>query len=109
MIIGDHIAGGLEESSDSVDQDWSQYLTEYLWGAVWTRPLLDVKQRMICTLSALSEIGDEQALRNYIRAAIRIGLSQEEVKELFYHLTFYNGVPHARRGKALANDVLSSL
>jgi alkylhydroperoxidase/carboxymuconolactone decarboxylase family protein YurZ len=108
-IMGDHIAGGLEESSDPVDQDWSRYLTEYLWGAVWTRPLLDVKQRMICTLSDLSEVGDEQALRNYIRVAIRIELSQDEVKELFYHLTLYIGVPHARRGKALANDVLSSL
>ena len=93
LIMGDHIAGGLEESSDSVDQDWRRYLMEYLWGAVWTRPLLDVKQRMICTLAALSEIGDEQALRNYIRAAIRVGLSQDEVKELFYHLTFYIGCP----------------
>ena len=64
---------------------------------------------MICTLAALSEIGDEQALRNYIRAAIRVGLSQDEVKELFYHLTFYIGLPHARRGKTLANHVLSSL
>ena len=109
LIMGDHIAGGLEESSDSVDQDWRRYLTEYLWRSVWTRPLLDVKQRMICTLAALSEIGDEQSLRNYIRAAIRVGLSQDEVKELFYHLTFYIGLPHARRGKALANDVLSSL
>ena len=79
LIMGDHIAGGLEETSDSVDQDWSRYLTEYLWGAVLTRPLLDVKHRMICTLAALSEIGDEQALRNYIRAAIRVGLSQDEV------------------------------
>ena len=34
LIMGDHIAGGLEETSDSVDQDWSRYLTEYLWGAV---------------------------------------------------------------------------
>ena len=93
LIMGDHIAGGLEESSDSVDQDWRRYLTEYLWGAVWTRPLPDVKQRMICTLAALSEIGDEQALRNYIRAAIRVGLSQDEVKELFYHPTFYIGLP----------------
>ena len=64
---------------------------------------------MICTLAALSEIGDEQALRNYIRAAIRVGLSQDEVKELFYHPIFYIDLPHARRGKALANDVLSSL
>ena len=109
LIMVEHIAGGSEESSDSVDQDWRRYLTEYLWGAVWTRPLLDVKQRMICTLAALSEIGDEQALRNYIRAAIRVGLSQDEVKELFYPLTFYIGLTHARRGDALANDVLSSL
>ena len=103
------VAGGLEESSDSVDQDWRRYLTEYLWRAVWTRPLLDVEQRMIRSLAALSWIGGEQALRNYIRAAIRVGLSQDEVKELFYHLTFYIGLPHARRGKTLANDVLSSL
>ena len=107
--MGYHITGGLADSSDAVDQDWSRYLTEYPWGAVWNRPLLDVKQRMSCTWSAPSERGDEQALRNYIRAAIRIGLSQEEVKELFYHMTFYIGVPRARRGKALANDVLSSL
>jgi len=109
LIMGDHIAGGLEESGDSVDPGWRRYLTEYFWGAVWARPFLDVKQRLICTLAALSEIGDEQALRNYIRAAIRVGLSQEEVKELFYHMTFYISLPHARRGKTLANDVFNSL
>jgi len=64
---------------------------------------------MICTLAALFEIGDEQALRNYVRAAIRVGLSQDEVKEMFYHVTFYIDLTHARRGDALANDVLSSL
>jgi len=109
LIMGGHVAGDLEENSDSVDQDGRRYLTEYLWGAVWTRPLLHVKQRMICTLAALSEISNEQALRNYIWAAIRVGLSRDEVKELFYHLTFYISLPHARRGKALANDVLSNL
>ena len=59
-------------------------------------------------MAALSEISNEQALRNYIWAAIRVGLSQDEVKELFHHLTFYI-VPHSRQGKSLANDVLSSL
>jgi alkylhydroperoxidase/carboxymuconolactone decarboxylase family protein YurZ len=108
-VMGDHIPGGLGESDDPVDQDWNRYLTEYLWGAVWTRPGLDVPSRLICTLAAMTEIGTELSLSNYIRAALRAGITQEQVKELFYHLTFYSGAPRSLNPAMIANQVFSEL
>ena len=91
-----------------VDRDWERYMVEYLWGAVWTRPALDIQSRMICALSALSLVGTENALRNHVRGALRIGLTEALVNELFFHLTFYTGVSIARKGKAIARQVFNA-
>ena len=94
--------------ADDVDRDWERYMVEYLWGAVWTRPALDIQSRMICALSALSLVGTENALRNHVRGALRIGLTEAQVNELFFHLTFYTGVSIARKGKAIAQQVFNA-
>ena len=93
---------------DEVDKDWDRYLLEYLWGSVWTRPGLDLKSRCICTLTALTVVGTDQAIRDYVGAGIRVGLSESQLRELFYHLTFYTGFPIARRCSELAREVFRS-
>ena len=63
---------------------------------------------MIGALSALSLVGSENALRNHVRGALRIGLTEAQINELFFHLTFYTGVSIARKGKAIAQQVFNA-
>ncbi|MFQ6028951.1 MAG: carboxymuconolactone decarboxylase family protein [Dehalococcoidia bacterium] len=97
-----------ERNRDEVNQAWERYLMEYLWGSVWTRPLLTVQERMVCVLTALTEIGTDNAFRNHVRGALNVGLTEQQINELIFHQTFYIGVPKARHAKALAKEVFDS-
>ena len=102
-ILGDLTPAGPEP----VDAEWEQYLLEYLWGSVWPRPGLDVQSRMICTLAVLPLVATNRSLRDHVRGARRIGLTQEQVNELFFHLTFYTGESIARHARVIAREAFS--
>jgi 4-carboxymuconolactone decarboxylase len=106
-VIGETAGGGFE-AQDKVDRDWERYLLEYLWGSVWTRPGLDPQSRCLCTLTALTVVGMDRTLGQYIRAALRLGFTEAQIKELFFHLSFYTGVSLARSASAIAREVFNS-
>lgn len=106
-VMGDNFRGDFLEG-DEVDQVWERYTLEYIWGSVWPRPVLDIQSRLICTLSALTLVGTEQAMRNYIRAALRSGLTEAQIKELFFHLNFYIGISLSRKALSIAREVFGS-
>jgi 4-carboxymuconolactone decarboxylase len=103
-VMGDMSAGELD-AGDEVDRDWERYVLEYLWGSVWTRPGLDTPSRCLVTLTAMTVVGSERALGRYLRAALRLGFSAAQVKELCFHLSFYIGVSLARRAAALVGEL----
>jgi len=78
---------------------------EYYWGATWTRPGLDLPSRCLCTMTCLAALGREGPLRSHIRGALHIGFTQEQVIEVFLHLTLYGGIAFARGAIDIANDV----
>ena len=102
-VLGDTGPGGEE----AVDQEWDQYLLEYLWGSVWTRPGLDTISRMVCTLSVLPLVGTNRSLRDHIRGARSIGLTEEQINEIFFHLTFYTGESIARHARVIARETFA--
>ena len=106
-VMGDAIAA-VWDSRDETEAAWERYLLEYLWGSVWTRPGLDLQSRCLCTLSALTIVGTDPTLANLIGAALRLGLTQAQIKELFLHLTFYTGIPPARKALEIARQVFST-
>ena len=96
------------EPGEAVDRDWERYLLEYLWGSIWTRPGLDVQSRCLCTLAALTVLGTDRSIGAYVRAALRLGLTEATIRELFFHLSFYAGDSLARRGVPVARQVFGS-
>lgn len=86
-------------------RDFSRITGEYYWGATWTRPGLDLHSRCICTMTCLAALGREGPLRSHVRAALNIGLTQDQVIEVFMHMTLYGGIPFARGAMDIANDI----
>ena len=87
------------------EREFSRLTTEYYWGSVWTRPGLDLPSRSICTLAALTVLGREGPLRSHVNGALNIGLTQEEIIEVFIQTTFYGGLPFTRAAMDIANDI----
>ena len=87
------------------ERDFGRITGEYYWGATWTRPGLDLPSRCICTLTCLAALGRHSPLRSHIRGALNIGFTQDQVIEVFMHLTLYGGIPFAREAMDVANDI----
>ncbi|MEA2377078.1 MAG: 4-carboxymuconolactone decarboxylase [Thermoleophilaceae bacterium] len=105
-VLGDeHVDGAVERTSEFT-ADFQDFITRYAWGEVWTRPGLDRRTRSAITLMALIALGHYEELRMHLRAALRNGLEQDEIKEVLLQSAVYCGLPAANKAFAVAQEVL---
>ena len=76
------------------------------WGEIWSRPGLDRRTRSCITITALVATGREHELAMHVRAALRNGVTADEIKEILLHCAVYCGVPAANGAFAIAQRVL---
>jgi alkylhydroperoxidase/carboxymuconolactone decarboxylase family protein YurZ len=82
---------------------------EYCWGAIWSRPGLDMKSRIICVLAALLVLGQYSiSTRRMIEGALRYGITRNEVMEIGLHLMLYAGLVPAQIFMNIASSVFRS-
>jgi 4-carboxymuconolactone decarboxylase len=106
-VLGDeHVDAAIERTTDFT-ADFQDFITRYAWGEIWTRPGLDRKTRSCITLTALVAQGKLEELEMHVRAALRNGLTQDEIKEVLLQCAIYCGVPAANSAFALAQRVLA--
>ncbi|GII54282.1 3-oxoadipate enol-lactonase [Planotetraspora thailandica] len=85
---------------------FQDFITRYAWGEIWTRPGLSRKTRSCITLTALVARGHHEELAMHVRAALRNGLTREEIEEVLLQAAVYCGVPAANSAFAIANQVI---
>ena len=90
-----------------VTADFQELITRYAWGGVWTREGLDRRSRSIVTLTALVAGRHYDELEFHLRAALRNGLTREEIVEVLLQTAVYCGVPAANSAFSVADRVLS--
>ena len=93
--------------SDPVMKKFIDLATENVFGALWTRPGLDLKTRaLICVISDAAT-GREPELGLHLRMALRQGWTEEELSEALLHLSGYVGVPIIREAMLVASKVFA--
>jgi 3-oxoadipate enol-lactonase/4-carboxymuconolactone decarboxylase len=105
-VLGDaHVDRAIARTTafTSVFQD---FITRYAWGEVWTRPGLSRRTRSCITLTALVAHGHHEELAMHVRAALRNGLTPDEIQEVLLQSAIYCGVPAANAAFAIANRIL---
>jgi 4-carboxymuconolactone decarboxylase len=106
-VLGDeHVDDAIERTTEFT-ADFQDFITRYAWGEIWTRPGLDRRTRSCITLTALMAFGHLHELRMHVRAAVRNGLTQDEIKEVLLQGAIYCGVPAANVAFAVARSVLA--
>ncbi|GLY18311.1 4-carboxymuconolactone decarboxylase [Kineosporia rhizophila] len=90
-------------------RDFQQFITDYAWGGIWTRPGLDRRSRSMITLTALIARGHHEELALHVRAARTNGLTDDEIKEVILQSAIYCGVPDANTAFRIAQKVLTEL
>jgi len=105
-VLGEeHVDAAVARTSEFT-ADFQDLITRYAWGEIWTRPGLDRRTRSAITLTALIALGRFEELRMHLRAALRNGLEEDEIKEVLLQSAIYCGVPAANTAFAVAQEVL---
>ena len=105
-VLGDEHVDRAIERTTPFTADYQDLITRYAWGEIWTRPGLDRRTRSAMTLTALIALGRFEELRMHVRAALRNGLEEDEIKEVLLQSAIYCGVPAANTAFAVAQEVL---
>ena len=105
-VLGDEHVDRATGKATELTADFQELITRYCWGEIWTRPGLDRKTRSSITLAALVALGRMDELELHLRAALRNGLTPDEIKEVLLHCAVYCGVPAANSAFAIAQRVL---
>ena len=106
QVLGDeHVDAAIARTTDFT-ADFQDLITRYAWGEIWARPGLDRRTRSCMTLIALVALNRMEELPMHVRAALRNGLTSEEIKEVLLHSAIYCGVPAANSAFAVAQRVL---
>jgi alkylhydroperoxidase/carboxymuconolactone decarboxylase family protein YurZ len=80
---------------------------EAAWGGIWGRPGLDLKSRSLCTISALAALGSTRELRTHLRGALRLGVTTQELAEIFIQVGGYAGSIRAGSAFELTRALLA--
>jgi 3-oxoadipate enol-lactonase/4-carboxymuconolactone decarboxylase len=105
-VLGDeHVDRSIERTTD-LTADFQDFITRYAWGEIWSRPGLDRRTRSCITLTALVALNRMDELAMHVRAAVRNGLTPDEIKEVLLQTAVYCGVPAANAAFAVAQRVL---
>ncbi|MCG9582768.1 carboxymuconolactone decarboxylase family protein [Vibrio tubiashii] len=96
------------ESLEDVCPDLAKFIIEYPFGDIYTREGLDIKSREIATVAALTALGNcAPQLKVHLHAALNVGCSEEEIKEVILQMSVYAGFPAALNGMFAFKEVLA--
>ncbi|TWP47297.1 4-carboxymuconolactone decarboxylase [Lentzea tibetensis] len=94
---------------DEFTKEFQDLITRYAWGEIWSRDGLDRRTRSCITLAMLAALHHDDELALHVRAALRNGLTRDDIKEILLQVAIYAGVPAANRAFAVAARVFATL
>jgi 4-carboxymuconolactone decarboxylase len=106
-VLGEAHVGQAIESTSDFSAPFQDYITRTAWGDIWSRPGLDRRTRSLVTLALLTALRAEDELAMHVRAALRNGVTPEEISEVLLHTAVYAGVPAANTAFAIAQRTLA--
>ena len=81
------------KNADDFNRPLQELVTEYCWGAVWTREGLPRKTRSMLNIAMLATLNRPHELELHLRGALRNGCTKDEIREILLQVAIYAGVP----------------
>ncbi|HET9893501.1 MAG TPA: 4-carboxymuconolactone decarboxylase [Streptosporangiaceae bacterium] len=105
-VLGDeHVDRAIARTTDFT-APFQDLITRYAWGEIWNRPGLSRPERSMITLAMLAALRQDEELAMHTRAALRNGLTPDQIREVLLQVAVYAGVPAANRAFAVVAAVL---
>jgi 4-carboxymuconolactone decarboxylase len=99
---------GFSVDPDEIAGPYVDVTVDHLFGAIWTRPDLDTRDRRLLTIGVLATLGKASLLEIQFQSALDRGeMTEEQVRETVLHLTHYIGWPLSTEMNAVAEKVIA--
>ena len=108
-VAGDKAIDQAMKNADEFSMPMQELVTEYCWGAVWTRPDLDLRSRSILNIGMLAALNRPEELAGHIRGAINNGLTKAEIRECLLQVAVYVGMPAGLGAFKVARQVFADI
>ncbi len=108
-VLGDAHVDRATAAADEFTADFQEMITRIAWAGIWTRPGLSRQMRSAVTITALVAQCHWEELALHIGAAVRNGLTRDEIKEILLQTAIYCGVPAANTAFKTAQDAFARI
>ncbi|MEM7004408.1 MAG: carboxymuconolactone decarboxylase family protein [Pseudomonadota bacterium] len=97
---------GREITPDKEDDPFFVPALEHLFGEIWSREGLSLRDRSLVTIAALMVLGRDREFGIHLHGALNVGVTPNEIEEMVVHLAYYGGFPTAASGRETVKKVL---
>ena len=101
-VLGDEHVDRAVAATTEFTEPFQDVITRYAWGEIWSRPGLSRAERSLVTVALMAALGHEQELAMHVKAAVRNGVTPEQIREVLHQVALYAGVPAANRAFPIA-------
>lgn len=108
-VLGDQHVDRIEAGKNGFDSPFQELITEAAWGHVWSRPDWTRRERSMVTIALLAALGHYEEMAMHIRATVRTGATEGDIREALLHVAIYAGVPAANQAMRIARQALAEL
>ncbi len=109
QVLGKDYVEQVMKNADDFNRPFQEFISEYCWGAIWTREGLPRKTRSLLNLAMLTALNKPHELKLHIRAALTNGVTRDEMQEVFMQTAVYCGVPAGVESFRLAREVFAEV
>ena len=91
--LGDAYVDRQTANADDFNRDFQRIVTQYCWGEAWGDDTLTPRERSILNLGMIASLGKMHEFETHVRGALTNGLTKDQIREIFIHMSIYAGVP----------------
>ena len=108
-VLGSAHVDATIEKLNAFNEPFQDFITRYAWGEIWSRPGLPRQTRSLITLAMMVALNREEEFKMHVRAALRNGVTKQEIQEVLLQTAIYCGLPAANNAFQWAAAVFASL
>ena len=107
-MVGQDQANTICERFQELHPDFERFVMEFVMADLYARDGLDLKTRLLCTVSALTVLGRQDQLRVHIQRALGAGATKQELEEVMLQMCAFGGFPATWDALNTAKSVFES-
>ncbi len=108
-VLGAEYVDKSISEADDFSRPLQELITEYCWGATWSRPGLNRKMRSLINLAMLTALNRPHEVKLHLQGALNNGCSKEEIMEVLLQTAIYCGVPAAVDSFRVARQLFAEI